>query len=276
MSRQTQGWTLTLNNPTDDEISTLMELEVQGCKAGLEVGESGTLHVQGAFYWKAREKKSLAAVKKIFPRGHWEQMQGNWEQQDYCLKDGRILRDDGTGPSRGKRVDLQELRDMAEEGRPLIELYEANFGSMVRYGRGIEKYRALKMAKKPCKIDTVEWYFGASGSGKTHTVHEKYPDNYEVAAPRTKDGAPWFDLYQDEETIFFNDYRDGWLSYETLLKLTEQVKGKKCVRFEYKGGVVCMPNLKNVIFASVVHPRELLASFDKQFERRCKFIEVKR
>ena len=164
MSRQTQGWTLTLNNPSDDDIKTIKDLEVQGCKAGLEVGESGTLHIQAAFYWKAREKKSLVAVRKIFPRGHWEQMQGNWEQQDYCLKDDRIIRNDGTGPSRGKRVDLQELREMAEEGRPLTELYEANFGSMIRYGNGIEKYRSLKMAKLPCKIDTVEWYYGPSGS----------------------------------------------------------------------------------------------------------------
>lgn len=292
MPRQTQGWCFTLNNPTDDEIDTLMQLDVQGCKAGLERGENGTLHVQGALYFRARHKKSLAACKKIFVRAHWEKMMGNWNDQKYCVgyhkpdPDGdwvlgkpgflEVLRDDGTGPSRGKRVDLEELREMAEEGAPLVDMYEANFGSMVRYGKGIEKYRALKMAKLKCQVETVEWYYGPPGSGKTHTVHEKYPDAYEVAAPRTKDGAPWFDLYQDEETLFFNDYRDGWLSYETLLKLTEKVKGKKCVRFEYKGGVVCMPKLKNIVFTSVPSPRELLKDFDRQFERRCKFIEIKK
>lgn len=282
---------MTLNNPKKKEIEKLLDLKTQGCRAGLEVGgKKKTKHIQAAFYFSKAKKKSLAAMKKLFARGHFEQMKGTWEDQKYCIgftkvdgkwvegKEGflEVLRDDGNGNEQGKRNDLMTLKTLVDAGGSVLDLYEKSFGSMVRYGRGITKYRALRQAKMPCLIESIEWYYGAAGSGKTHTVWEKYPDAYEVSAPRTEKGSPWYDLYQDEETLFFNDFRESWVSYEFLLKMCERVPGKKCLRLEEKGGVVCFPNLKRVVFTSVPPPSQALSKFDEQFARRVTVIEVKK
>lgn len=68
MSERSTCWSITINNPTEDEY--LIPLPVGWKIEGqLEVGDSGTQHYQGML---RTPQVRFSAVKKIFPRAHIE------------------------------------------------------------------------------------------------------------------------------------------------------------------------------------------------------------
>ena len=85
-------WCFTLNNPTEGEASSLVDLfeteHVKYAVVGRETGESGTPHLQG-FVWFT-DRKSLRQAKAILSdRMHLEPTKGTDKQaSDYCKKEG--------------------------------------------------------------------------------------------------------------------------------------------------------------------------------------------
>jgi len=85
-------WCFTLNNPTNGESSSLVDVfeseHVKYAVVGRETGESGTPHLQG-FVWFT-DRKSLRQAKAILSdRMHLEPTQGTDKQaSDYCKKEG--------------------------------------------------------------------------------------------------------------------------------------------------------------------------------------------
>lgn len=74
-------WVFTLNNYTDDEISSIVPIIMDKCDKALvskEVGSSGTPHLQGFISLKVKERP-----KTIFncDRIHWEAAKGNNDAQ---------------------------------------------------------------------------------------------------------------------------------------------------------------------------------------------------
>lgn len=85
-------WFLTLNKPTAEEITQITQLSTK-CEEfawQVEEGDSGTPHIQGVFRWK--HQKHFSALKKQFPRAHWEPDRNFEASLIYCNKEkGRIL-----------------------------------------------------------------------------------------------------------------------------------------------------------------------------------------
>lgn len=87
-------WVFTLNNPGPDDQGGLWLLPYDYAVLGLEIGESGTPHIQGYVIFK--NKYRLNQLKVHSPQGqrcHWEpqsQYSTPVQAAEYCMKDGEF------------------------------------------------------------------------------------------------------------------------------------------------------------------------------------------
>ena len=85
-------WVFTVNNPSPQDQAGLWLPPYEYAVLGLEVGESGTHHIQGYVIFKT--KLRMTQIKKHSPtagRAHWEQQSvysTPAQASDYCKKDG--------------------------------------------------------------------------------------------------------------------------------------------------------------------------------------------
>lgn len=85
-------WCFTLNNPSEEEKSSICSIVPQFCSRamiGEEVGEEGTPHLQGFVEFKTKKRPmSVFSNKRI----HWERMKGTIQENViYCSKEGAVL-----------------------------------------------------------------------------------------------------------------------------------------------------------------------------------------
>lgn len=85
-------WCFTLNNYTDDDISSISSMfqaEARYSVVGKEVGECGTPHLQGYIEFKRKMRPlSLGLTKSI----HWEKAKGSRDSNYmYCSKDNEVV-----------------------------------------------------------------------------------------------------------------------------------------------------------------------------------------
>jgi len=79
-------WSITINNPTEEDRRLLTERPgwIKEITHQDEVGEEGTLHIQGAV--KAKYTVKFSAVKKWLPRAHIEVARNAQALFNYCKK----------------------------------------------------------------------------------------------------------------------------------------------------------------------------------------------
>jgi len=104
---------------------------------------------------------------------------------------------------------------------------------VLRYPRGIDRIAATLRAPTDRWFNTtVAVYWGPPGCGKSRKCREIDPDLYSVH-PSTEGNTVWFDGYQYEPTILFDDFYGG-IKYEYLLQLLDGYP----MRVQIKGGFV--------------------------------------
>jgi len=145
-------WCFTLNNPSEGEKSSLVDLfeseHVSYAIVGREVGESGTPHLQG--FVSFTDRKRLTSVKALMgDRAHFEATKGTDKQaSDYCKKDGDYD-EYGELQGQGKRTDWDRYKDwlLSLDVPPTESTICLQFPSL--YGR----YRtsALQMSRLLCQ-----------------------------------------------------------------------------------------------------------------------------
>ena len=265
MSKSRGPFVFTINNFSDDDLKAVSSVECHSINVGSEVGESGTPHLQGVIYLNS--PMLIKGLNKRLGNRAWiQRCKGSWKQNvKYTSKDENIIRSEGEGPQQGQRTDLSEIKALIDSGATMQEIAEANFGSFVKNHRAFNAYRLLKRKRKRDPID-VRWYWGPSGSGKSHAAFEEFPDAYMAEIPDRKGDKLWFDGYDDESCIVFDDFRDGVIPYHKLLRLTMDIGPPS--KMETKGGSVCLNNVTTIIFTSIFDPKKTLAEYDVQFERR--------
>lgn len=117
----------------------------------------------------------------------------------------------------GTRSDLIALRDAIKRGATDKELVEDHFGNCLRYSRGITFCRhALLDLNKP-REGPVECHllYGPAGHGKTAFCKQKWPLAYPKAAGK------WWDGYQGEPQVLFDDFNGKWFEWTTLMRILE-------------------------------------------------------
>lgn len=239
---RSRNWVFTLNNYSEEELLAVRSLttlnkDVKYICFGMEDGEAcGTPHLQG--YIELENIKSLRQLKKLIglERAHFEERRGSQSQAiDYCKKDG-LFEEYGE-----KRVDRTRVGNVKNKAGPFIE--------MIKEGVRLEEIachpdmtahmfrhvRDLSVMFEPPRDTNIPisvcWYWGPTGTGKTRRAW--YEANKEEGGVYVKSsGGKWFDGYDGEENVIFDDLRSSWFEFSFLLKLLDRYP----MRVECKGG----------------------------------------
>lgn len=258
MGSRFRGWTFTVNNYDEEDLMRILECNCQAMKAGHEVGESGTPHIQGAVYFT--HACTLAVAKeRISPRAHLEVMRGSWEDQDYCLKDGCILRNDGQGPEQGKRSDIDSMMEDLQNGASDVELIQSHPSTYARTMRMVDRYRSLTDVRFRTWMTEAEWYWGPTGVGKSHRVFADF-DPLTMYVHEVHDKG-WWDGYTGQPIVIFNEFR-GQIAYDEMLTLIDKWPKKVPRR-----GREPVPFLaKRILITSSAPPEEIYWRQNEKFD----------
>ena len=222
-STRSRGWCLTLNNYTEEESQFVKTYgPTEYIIVGDEIGKEGTRHLQ--IYFRLKNAKSFSKIKKEFPRAHIEAAKGSDEQNRvYCSKQ-TILREDGEISQQGRRNDLSILTEEIQKAPKMRELIQhcTNLQS-IRTAEKLLEYYEPKRNWKP----KVSWYYGKTGTGKSHDAWDELPEAYDAM-----ENGKWWCGYDGHTQVIIDDYRIEWCSWKTLLKLLDRYP----MKIEVKGG----------------------------------------
>ncbi len=255
-------WLFTLNNPTNEEtvadLEWIFEDQVKYAVFQLEEGdgedgEPGTVHYQG--YLELPKSQRLSYVKRMLPRAHWEPRRGTREQaRDYCMKDSTRLEGpwhvgNFTSHSRGKRTDLNEMKDEVKTGMTRSEAMDKYTANMARYRHFYSdiQWAYFKTTHQPDK--RVVLYCGETGTGKTRKAREENPDAYWMPI---NDGF-WFDGYDGQPVVVLDDFagKMSKVGLTQLLRLLHDQTEKVPVK-----GAFAVWKPQTVIITTNIHPEE--------------------
>lgn len=239
---QTKYFVFTLNNYTSTQIDALDSWVHTSCTFatwGFEIGDSGTPHLQG--YLELRTRKRRSTLKRELSEIglnsiHLERRRGTGQQaSDYCHDPDKVHEQPGffygtlAQPEQGKRNDLAALREDLLDGQPLRHIAENHFGSFLRYQRGILAFRNVVAPQRMWPTD-VQVLWGNTGVGKTRRVFQ------EVALENmyVHQGTQWFDGYDGQTDVLFDEYSGSYFPLPYLLKLLDRYP----MQVPIKGGFV--------------------------------------
>lgn len=235
---QSKYWCFTLNNYNENEetaiASTFTDPEEDPLLVyvvyGRETGENGTRHLQG--YLELSKRQRLTGVRRLpgLQRAHFEPRRGSASQAiAYCRKDGEVVTFGERVPiEQGRRNDLQALKETLDSGVALSTVADEHFGSFLRYEKSIRSYSNLRRPSRTWKTEIVV-YWGPTGTGKTRRAMELSNGNAWIYS---SDG--WFDGYDGDENVIFDDFGGHEFKLTYLLKLLDRYP----MRVRVKGGFV--------------------------------------
>lgn len=215
---------------------------------GLEVGESGTPHIQGHVVFKSA--KTLSSVIKKLPGCHVAVARDVDASITYCKKGGDF-KEVGSHSSRALNARTQASK-RAERNKllcelPIKELVDSGFIALSQ-AAVIQKCRNVYFSAQEKYDHPTErgvWYYGPPRTGKTLTASQEYPDAYIKAQNK------WFDGYTSQKEIILDDLDSEHMGH--LLKIW--CDWRACTG-ESKGGTVMLQHRVFVITSNYT-PEEL-------------------
>lgn len=215
----------------------------------LECGDEGTMHYQG--YVECSGKRSYAAVQAVpgFEGCHLEVRRGTQGQAiAYCTKDDETRVDGpwrhGEPKQQGRRCDLEDIKVMVDTGKPLVDIWDAHYPSMIRYHRSVKEYKRIKTPKRDW-IPQIYVLLGPSGSGKSTTARSMFPSAYWKSP-----GTIWWDDYDGEEDVIWDEF-SGQYPFRELLRILDSTP----LSVQTKGGHVQFV-ARNICFTTNHHPSD--------------------
>ncbi|MEO5646702.1 MAG: hypothetical protein ABIQ91_04485, partial [Candidatus Paceibacterota bacterium] len=215
---------------------------------GLETAETtGTPHIQG--YIELNEAQRFTFLHNYFGfkrkgeliKFHIQPAKGTAEQnKKYDSKEGSFF-EFGEPMTQGARNDLKLIKEAVKaDPKKLSTIIDemANNQQQLRFAESLAKY--YFPSRNPNIQPKVFWIYGQTGVGKTRLVYRCFPDICSVSDYK------WIGTgYVQNECLLFDDFRDGNLPFEQLIKITD--------RYPYtlpvKGGHVEL-NSPYIIFTS--------------------------
>ncbi len=210
-------------------------------------------HLQG--YVQLNRRCSLAAVKRdVFMSCtvHLIVAKGTPQQnRTYCTKDeGRI-----SGPfefgevqaGQGHRTDLDLAAELvrtqgaAQVARDFPVQY-------VRWNKGLHLLEAQLQrfgANAMREVVNCAVLWGPTDLGKSHAAFTLDTPADTFVVPVQNSGALWFDGYQGQRTLIFDDFDPKTVPYRTLLRVCDRYR----LELPVKGGFV-VANWRNIVFTA--------------------------
>lgn len=257
---QSKNWCFTLNNP---EVQLEWADNVKYAVWQLEQGESGTPHYQGYVEFKTNQR--FNALKLLQPRAHWEpRRKTRVAAIKYCTKDDSRIDGPWFYPEEGvaevervRRPTSAELalldakKDIETTTMTLEELIEKHFYAFARNQKFLTDYYNKQVRNQRAAIPDVILLIGEKGTGKSKWAWFNYPDLY------PKNSTKWWDGYDSNKTVLFDDYNGKWFMFTDLLKITDRYP----YIIEVKGGSQRL-NVTTMIFTSNKTPRDWYRKVD--------------
>lgn len=259
---------------------------------GEEVGAEGTPHLQG--YAVSTNARTLSAMKKVLgsSRLHLQKSKGSGKQNvDYCKKiDAKSVANGvlpnlvfhcyGDLPQQGKRSDLDEVKELIEDGATEAQIAQEFFGQWVRYRVGFREYRSLMnrpMASSIYPLDSfpLEWrqatfnwdktliFWGASGVGKTEFACALLPGALMVSH---MDDLKQFDE-EYHSGIIFDDVDIKHIPRTAQIHLVDQ---QHCRSIHIRYGCATIPAHTKKIFTTNEEGGNCMSLEDSAIKRRVK------
>lgn len=265
--KRIQNWFFTLNNYTKEDIKYLLYLFEKGEFKYIifqeEKGEEGTPHLQGTVVLSG--VKTMKNMKLLLgsDRYHLEPTKDIQAAIDYCQKEEtRIentpVRERGRRPLAPKqrakkggdaeRERWAEVHTLLRNGN-LDSIAEAHPQIFIQHFRslvGIESRYLNTRQLEPTMLANV-WYFGESGTGKTRSAREQYPNAY------IKDCTKWWDNYAGQDVVIIDELQP---EHATMAPLFKKWADHYPCSVEMKGGAM-MIRPKRIIITSNFRPEQI-------------------
>lgn len=265
MRVSSRDWIVVVNMLEEDDQEVLAPWEWPGLKFAvwqLEMGESGTVHWQCFFSFE--EPLRLAALHKLdgLARAACKKRRGTKQQAMVyaCKRDETALEATQWWPSEeavrrlcdqgaGKRTDLEELATMVKAGLTDHQIADYAPTYVLKYQRGIRDLRTAHFVqgREANEIDSIV-YVGPTGTGKSFRLRAECPEGPDWFWVKK---GKWFDGYQMQPGLVFDEFRDSWMSHSDMLSLVDVYPRK----VEIKGAVIQMYATR-FRFSSNVHPAD--------------------
>ena len=185
----------------------------------------------------------------------------------YCKKDCDFV-EFGGNEGQGKRTDLNKLKAEIINGKSVDDICMDNPELVHQYGRTLDRIEAIALRKRYRTWFTDSyWYFGAKGTGKTHTAFEGYhPDTHYVKNLKDE----WWDGYTGQEVVIINEFR-GQIPYSELLTLADKFphtvkqRNKEPVPFLAKKLIVTSPMRPEEVYSGVLDKADNIEQLISRF-----------
>lgn len=214
------------------------------------------LHLQG--YMQFNKRVGVTTAKAAFCTPEWSyapHLEAQLAEKSkaaivYCQKDGEVVLEHGEPnlDTPGKRNDLKRVREAIVEGKSLNDLFRDEpdlYGSLVRYYKGIARSLDPLQKRRTRGPVSAEWHFGPTGCGKSYYAYAQAAEGEECY---TKDNTKWWDGYDGEDVIVWDDIRGGYpAQFVDMLRLLDG----RFDRGQNKGGYTRITATK-VIFTSPI------------------------
>lgn len=252
----------TLNNYEQRDIDWLNNLECTKLTCSKEVGESGTPHLQ--FNITFRRTYSLAALKKLHQRVHWE-FQYCAQDNNYIRKiDSEIIIDKDERKKRGERSDLHIARSIVKETGSMRAVTQEV--ASVQAIRSSEIWLRYNEPERPVEPITVKWFWGESESGKTRAVYEECENEHPFRPVSYK----WWEGYDGQRAVLLDDLRGDFCKFHELLTLLDIYP----VRVECKGGSRQL-RATTIYITSCFSPESLYSTREDIYQLQRRITEVR-
>lgn len=138
---------------------------------------------------------------------------------NYCKKDGFYV-EKGERANPGRRTDLEAVTDLVREGANIADIAHEKPEKFIRFATGISKpvmYRDIRLARD---IRTREVHVtvlvGHASTGKTYWCNTQPRDEGFYIVPMAQWDKLWWDGYEGQKTIFFDDFSHGVCSFDDV------------------------------------------------------------
>lgn len=112
------------------------------------------------------------------------------------------------------------IKRAVDGGSTEEQLWDNFFPEMLRYAKGLDRYRMVKQKEKDWPV-TVTVIVGPAACGKSYFVQQKRKDDAYWIQPPAPGQQVWFDGYKGQDTIVLDDFF-GWMSFNFLLRLLDR------------------------------------------------------
>jgi len=257
-NRQLRNWVFTVNNPE----AILDPSEWPNCRMAvwqLEMSDNGTPHYQGYVEYTIGVRRRTVSSCSGLEGAYLNQRLGSRQQAiNYSTKnDHTFLEGPWWWPSeagaminnQGNRTDLKSFVDRIIAGSTDTELLASHPVQLLKFGRHAQTVRnaipPLAHVERPydCEI-----FWGPTHTGKSYRLRQLYPEGTEWFWMRP---GKWWDGYQGQPGVVFDDITDSWMTFNTLIRVLMHSPR----RVEMKGSVIPLRAYK-FRMSSNVHPKK--------------------